>query len=877
MSAVRTTCPYCGVGCGVVAERDADGAVTVRGDEQHPANFGRLCVKGAALGETTGLAGRLLYPEVNGERVSWDAALNEASARLRAIIDQHGPQAVAFYASGQLLTEDYYAANKLMKGFIGSANIDTNSRLCMSSAVVGYKRAFGADAVPCSYEDVEQTDLLILVGSNAAWAHPVLYQRIAAAKQARPGMKIVVIDPRRTATCDIADLHLALKPGSDAGLFVGLLAMLEGNAAARFDGAEGAFTVARDWPPERVAQFCGLSRDEVARFFDWFLSAPRAMTLYTMGINQSSSGSDKCNAIINVHLASGKIGRPGCGPFSLTGQPNAMGGREVGGLANQLACHMGFTPADIARLGRFWGSERIAQTPGLMAVELFEAIGRGEVKAVWIMGTNPAVSLPDGDRVRQALAACPLVIVSDITANTDTARVAHVRFPALGWGEKNGTVTNSERRISRQRPFLPAPGDARGDWWIISQMAQRLGVGDAFRWQHPHEVFCEHAALSGYENNGARAFDISALAALSREEYDALAPVQWPVNAANPQGTARLLTQGAGWRTGGRLQIVAVAPQLPQAQVNPAYPLLLNTGRIRDQWHTMTRTGDVPRLMSHTPLPQLDVHPQEAARYGLFPQALARVASPLGWMVAKVNVTDAQTPGTLFAPMHWNDSFARQGRVNALVAAVCDPHSGQPESKQTAVSVTRWDAAWQGELFSREPLTPPPSVIGWRQAAREAQHWLLAGDDAPGGWLREHAHARGWQTQYAEGETLLHLLAWEKGELQLAFYSAKAAPVVQREAVLAAFVEPPQSAAQRHALLGGRGPNNMPDAGRTVCSCFSVGEKTILAAVAGGCRSPQALGEKLRCGTNCGSCIPELKTLLARQLLAEAANQSGSG
>lgn len=871
MNAARTTCPYCGVGCGVVAQRDERGVVTVRGDERHPANFGRLCVKGAALGETTGLAGRLLYPEVGGERVSWARALDEAGGRLRAIIDQHGPQSVAFYASGQLLTEDYYAANKLMKGFIGAANIDTNSRLCMSSAVVGYKRAFGADAVPCSYEDVEQTDLLILVGANAAWAHPVLYQRIAAAKQARPEMKIVVIDPRRTATCDIADTHLAIKPGSDAGLFVGLLALMD-EQACDFDGASDAFAVAREWPLERVADFCGVTPDEVARFYDDFLSAPRVMTLYTMGINQSSSGSDKCNAIINLHLASGKIGRPGCGPFSLTGQPNAMGGREVGGLANQLACHMNFEPADIARLGRFWGSERIAHTPGLMAVELFDAIGRGEVKAVWVMGTNPAVSLPDSDRVRAALAACPLVIVSEVAAQTDTGRFAHIRFPALAWGEKNGTVTNSERRISRQRPFLDAPGDARADWWIVAQVAQRLGFSEAFGWAHPHEVFCEHAALSGFENDGARAFDISGLAGLSRAGYDALEPVQWPVNAANPQGAARLLTQRRGWRKEGKPQMVAVTPQLPQAQVNAQYPLLLNTGRIRDQWHTMTRTGEVPRLMQHIPLPQLDVHPDDAARYGLFPQALARVSSPLGWMVAIVNVTAAQRPGALFAPMHWNDRFARQGRVNALVAPVVDPHSGQPESKQTAVRVEGWHAAWQGEIFSREAVALSQETIWWRQPAGPFHHFLFATDGPAQTWVAQLCRAQGWQLQYAQGEGFYHLLAWREGELQLAFFGANSAPNVQREAVLAAFTQPPTTALERHALLGGKAPGEQEAAGRTICSCFGVGENRIRAAILEGCASAAALGEKLRCGTNCGSCVPELKALLA-----EAAHETRGG
>jgi assimilatory nitrate reductase catalytic subunit len=536
---------------------------------------------------------------VDEQTVSWQAALDAAGERLNAIISEFGPQAVAFYASGQLLTEDYYAANKLMKGFIGAANIDTNSRLCMSSAVTGYKRAFGADVVPCSYEDIEKSDLLVLVGSNAAWTHPVLYQRIVQAKHDNPALKVVVIDPRVTATCDIADLHLPLAPGSDAGLFVGLLNMIakENQTLVDFDDSEAALAAARAWTPEVVATFCNLSRDVVTTFYDWFITAPRAMTLFTMGINQSSSGSDKCNAIMNVHLASGKFARPGCGPFSLTGQPNAMGGREVGGLATQLAAHMNFEAADLARLARFWGTERLAQTPGLMAVDLFEAIGRGEVKAVWIMGTNPAVSLPDSHAVCRALAACPLVIVSEVVAQTDTSRYAHIRFPALAWGEK---WHSDQFRATHLTPaaLLPPPGEAKADWWIISQVAQRLGFGSAFAWQHPHEVFSEHAALSGFENNGTRAFDISELAGLTREQWDRLEPYQWSVTPAALQ---------RGWRPSGRLRTVPVSPARAVAQPTARYPLLLNTGRIRDQWHTMTRTGTVARLMQHIAEPVVDI------------------------------------------------------------------------------------------------------------------------------------------------------------------------------------------------------------------------------------------------------------------------------
>lgn len=823
MTETRTTCPYCGVGCGVVARVDGE-TVSVRGDETHPANFGRLCVKGSALGETMGLQGRLLRPVVDGAEVAWAQALGAAGERLQDIIDKWGPQAVAFYASGQLLTEDYYAANKLMKGFIGAANIDTNSRLCMSSAVVGYKRAFGEDVVPCSYEDVENSDLVVLVGSNAAWTHPVLYQRLVQAKHNNPQMKVVVIDPRRTASCDIADLHLALTPGSDAGLFVGLLNVIQGTDA---------------WPISRVAAFCGVSPQDIGTFYDWFMTAPRAITLYTMGINQSSSGSDKCSAIINVHLASGKFNRPGCGPFSLTGQPNAMGGREVGGLANQLAAHMNFEPDDLSRVARFWGTERLAQTPGLMAVELFDAIARGEVKAVWIMGTNPAVSLPDSHAVCQGLGRCPLVIVSEVMNDTDTSRFAHIRFPALAWGEKDGTVTNSERRISRQRAFLPAPGEAKPDWWIVAQVAKRLGHGDAFAWLHPHQIFCEHAALTAFENDGARALNLHDLATLTREEWERLEPWQWPRGDFPCRN------------------IVPVDPQSHGATVSALYPLILNSGRIRDQWHTMTRTGYVARLMQHIAEPFVEVCPADAIRFSLCDGQLARISSPRGVMVARVRISDAQREGNAFAPMHWNAEFARQGKVNALVEGRCDPVSGQPESKQTAVRIQPWQPVWQGELYAREGLEMPSSVYWWRKASR----LTVACDKPLLSWVMEHASGRGWQLQVAQTGERSSVLAWHEGQLMLGFWEGTALPALAHTVIEAAFHSPPVLPAARHALLNGQSVGKAMDPGRIICSCFSVGEEAIREAIAGGCDSVTALGAKLRCGTNCGSCVPELKGL----------------
>ena len=507
-------------------------------------------------------------------------------------IAEHGPDSVAFYVSGQLLTEDYYVANKLMKGFIGSANIDTNSRLCMASSVAGHRRAFGGDVVPGCYEDLELADLLVLVGSNAAWCHPVLHQRMR-----ERNARMVVVDPRSTATCEGADLHLALRPGRDAVLFNGLLVFLaargqldEDFVARHTNGFEAALAAARESAPsiDAVAESCGLTVADVHRFYEMFAATTRTVTLYSQGINQSSSGTDKVNAIINCHLATARIGRPGCGPFSLTGQPNAMGGREVGGLANQLAAHLSIEDTEHRdRVRRFWNAPRIADRPGLKAIELFEAIAAGKVKAVWIMATNPASSLPDADRVRAALAACPFVVVSDCVRRTDTAAFANVLLPAAAWGEKSGTVTNSERRISRQRAFLPLTGEARPDWWIVCEIAKRLGHGAAFDYAGPAAIFREHAALSGYENGGDRAFDISGLATLDDAAYERLSPVQWPVTDQAPTGTARLFGDGRFTARDGRANFAAVTPRRAGLYLHPSTgPTSSRPWRAPRRWST---------------------------------------------------------------------------------------------------------------------------------------------------------------------------------------------------------------------------------------------------------------------------------------------------
>jgi len=874
---IRSTCPYCGVGCGVVVGVESDG-LKLSGDTQHPANFGRLCSKGAALAETLDHEGRLLHPLVNGQRSSWNAALDHVADSFNKIIAEHGSDAVAFYVSGQLLTEDYYVANKLMKGFIGSANIDTNSRLCMSTAVAAHKRAFGADAVPVCYEDIEAADLVVIVGSNYAWAHPVLYQRLAAAKKARPKMQVVVVDPRRTATCDIADLHLAIAPGADAYLFNGLLHHLRREDAlnlayveAHVEGFAAAFEAARAVSSiPKVAQVCGVPESQVSEFFRLFEHIERTVTIFSQGINQSSSGVDKANAIINVHLVTGRIGKPGMGPFSVTGQPNAMGGREVGGLANQLAAHMDFSDAaNLDLVARFWNAPRIAQAPGLKAVDMFQAIADGKIKAVWIMGTNPVVSLPDADKVRAALLGCELVVVSDCVRHTDTTACADILLPAAGWGEKDGTVTNSERRISRQRSFLPTVSEAKPDWWIITQVAQRMGFAVAFAYTKPAQIFREHARLSGFENIGQRAFDISALEKLNDAEYDSLQPVQWPLNVQSPKGTQRLFADGKFYTPSGKARMIAVAPRLPAVATDGDFPLVLNTGRIRDQWHTMTRTGKVPRLNAQVFESFVQIHASDAQAHQLQDGGLARLTSRHGTMLVRVQVSEDQRIGSVFVPMHWNDAFAKSARVDALVAPITDPISGQPESKHTPARVEPYQTAWQGFVLSRERLNFADA--SYCASSQGAAYWRheIAGEHMPTDW-RAWVHAEientGDLIEYRDAAMGRYRAAClQDGQLQAVFFIAPDQHLPEREWLASLFAQPKLASADLAGLLAARAPKGSVDTGRNVCACFGVGEKTILNAIkTKKLESVEAIGKCLKAGTGCGSCVPEIRRILER-------------
>lgn len=881
MKQVKTTCPYCGVGCGVLATPRKDGGVDVAGDPQHPSNFGKLCVKGSALGDTLGDQGRLLYPQIRGERVGWDAALDHVAKGFRKIVDEHGPDAVALYVSGQLLTEDYYLANKLMKGFVGTANIDTNSRLCMSSAVAGHKRAFGEDLVPVSYEDLELADMVVLVGSNTAWCHPILFQRIVKAKEKRPEMKIVVLDPRRTATCELADLHLPLRAGTDVTLFNGLLTYLHqhGVVDTKFvDGhtsdVERTLAIADNTAGDlrSVARACRLEPSVLADFYRMFSRTEKVITAFSMGVNQSSAGTDKVNSIINCHLLTGRIGKPGMGPFSVTGQPNAMGGREVGGLANMLAAHMELGNAQHREIVQeFWKSPLIAAKPGLKAVDLFNAIDEGKIKAVWIMATNPVVSLADADKVKSALSKCELVVVSDIIEKTDTAAYAHVLLPAAGWGEKDGTVTNSDRRISRQRAFLPLPGEAKPDWWIIAEVAKRMGYTEGFDYDGAYAVFDEHARLSTYRNEGSRCFDISGLTGLDRAAFDEMKPLQWPVNK-DGQGTPRLFEDRRYFHVDGKARFVPTSPRGPMNATDAEYPLVLNTGRIRDQWHTMTRTGRSAKLATHIPEPYVDMHPHDALMSGVRNGELVRVMTRWGALVARLKTTAEQGRGSVFVPIHWNNQFSSDARVGALVNPVVDPISGEPEFKHTPVRVETFRVDWHGFILSRDSLDVD-SVTWWtRIQGQQFQRYELGGRGAVQNWseqarklLNATAIDADW-IEYADTTAgIFRGVLMDGDRIAACIYVSPRPDLPSRAWLSGLFVKKKLEDIDRVGLLIGEPVNKQADTGPTVCSCFGVGRNTITDAIRK--RGLKTAGEVTAClkaGGNCGSCVPEIKSLISQ-------------
>lgn len=883
----KTTCPYCGVGCGVLATPVADEqgkiSIDIKGDPDHPSNFGRLCSKGSALGETVDLDGRLLYPSINGARSDWETTLKLVADKFSDTIKKHGPNSVAFYVSGQILSEDYYVANKLMKGFIGSANIDTNSRLCMASSVAGHKKAFGTDTVPGTYEDLEHADLIVLVGSNLAWCHPVIYQRIAAAKEQRPNLKVVLVDPRRTMTNDLADLHLAIRPDGDCALFSGLLAHLENNKNLDqnyidnyTNGFDAALNMASDLSLENIIEQTGLSADEINQFYTMFAETQKTVTVYSQGVNQSVSGTDKVSAIINCHLATGRIGKIGMGPFSITGQPNAMGGREVGGLANTLACHMDLENEDHRNLVQtFWDAPTIATSQGAKAVEMFDKVASGDIKAIWIMATNPVDSLPNSSAVEAALEKCPFVVVSDVVEHTDTIRYANVKLPALAWGEKDGTVTNSERRISHQKAFLSAPSEATSDWWQMCEVAKHMGFATAFNYTNVSEIFKEYAALSAHQNNDTRDFDIGAYADIANDEYETLKPFLWPLTKDTAQkgniiSNHRFFAQGNFYTTDRKARFIAV--EAKQSEVTEfSFPLALNTGRVRDHWHTMTRTAKTPRLSAHMAEPFCEIHPKDAQKYKIQEAGIVEVESAIGAIRVRALITDRVQEGAVFVPLHWTDQYASNGRVDKLVPPVLDPFSGQPAYKNTGVIIRPFEAKTYGFAICREL----PKEIN-------APYWAKA--KCIGGWRIEFAFAKKQDTSNLitnilglkkddanisfEDETSgIERFVWfnkeQAHQMEAAIFVAPTPVEVSRSwavDLLSTRHEDPQ---ERFRIIAGRPSQDVPDKGAIVCSCFFVGANEIADAVKAGNISVQAIGKCLNAGTNCGSCKSEISQIIS--------------
>ncbi len=894
----RTTCPYCGVGCGVEITSSPQG-VSVKGDKEHPANIGQLCSKGYALAKTLGYENRLLGPKIDNKEVSWSDALSHVSDEFKRVRETYGPEAIAFYVSGQLLTEDYYVVNKLVKGYLGTGNIDTNSRLCMASSVAGYKRAFGSDTVPGCYEDLELADLLVLVGSNLAWCHPVLFRRIEAARETNPALKVVVIDPRFTATAQMADLHLPIAPGgeNDIALFVGLLNNLSttdsldqswiSGHTVQFDDVRKAST---PWTIKQVAYRTGLAEVDVAEFYRLFRSTKKVVTVFSQGVNQSSCGTDTVNSIINVHLATGRIGKPGCGPFSITGQPNAMGGREVGGLANTLACHMDIENAQHRDLvQRFWSAPTMVAKPGLKAVDLFDAVKAGQIKALWVMATNPADSMPAANEVAQAIAECPFVVVSEVSSSTDTLNLAHVQLPAQAWSEKDGTVTNSERRISRQRAFRTAPAEAKPDWWAVCEVAKRMGYADGFGFRSASEIFAEHAALSGFENEGSRDFDISACANITVDKYDALTPFQWPMSAASfkqdDKASARMFTDGQFFTADRKAKFINVnIPDTGAARAervlgskkasrkNPS--ILLNTGRSRDQWHTMTRTGYIDSLSSHIGEPYVELNPADAEQLGLQEATVVDLSNKQGRITVRLLISEQVLPGTAFSPMHWSDVFSANARVNVLSSKKTDPISGQPGLKYQRVRVTASPVLSYGVMVSRLK----PKSLGF------LHYWAIT------------PVSNGWKIEFAsqhKPEQLMHDFVarsklsmiqyqvvtsrtsdgsqfntcWFDGhELMQAVYVADCPVWAPRETICGFLSESFSSAQERLAALSGAGRQGQPKKGTIVCSCMSVGRAEIERTINDGAVTVELVGNSCMAGTQCGSCQPEIKALLKKTI-----------
>ncbi len=902
----RSTCCYCGTGCGVVIESSAGVITGVRGDAAHPANFGKLCTKGATLALTmqpSATTGRARYPEARADRTqprqraTWQETLDTLATKFADTIQQHGPDAVGFYVSGQLLTEDYYVFNKLAKGLIGTNNIDTNSRLCMSSTVTGYQQTLGTDAPPCSYEDIDHATCLFIAGSNTAFAHPVLFRRIEAAKVANPQLKIIVVDPRRTETAADADLHLPILPGTDVALFHAMLHVMlweewvdRRYIDAHTEGFDALRTLVRETSPAIAAEICGVPAADIITAARWFATSSATLSLYCQGLNQSTSGTAKNAGLINLHLATGQIGRAGTGPFSLTGQPNAMGGREVGGSATTLAAHRDIAnAAHREELRAFWGAERISGTQGKTAIEMFDAARRGEIKILWIVCTNPAQSMPDLQQVQAALRTAELVIVQDAYRNTETSVFADVLLAATSWGEKDGTVTNSERRISRVRAVSPALGEARHDWRIARDFARLLekklrpDAPSMFNFLSAEEVWNEHRALTR-----GRDLDITGL---SYALLDTRGPQQWPFPAGATAGQVRLYTDGKFHTESGRAKFFAAKYQPVVDKVDAHYPFRLSTGRLRDQWHGMSRSGTVARSFGHVPEPRLAMNVHDLARRGLTAGELLRVKSRRGEIYVQAEASEGMRSGQVYLPMHWGKRFlggANSAGVNTLTTPDFDSFSMQPELKHSAVNVVSAGLAWNMVAFATcagneneliDQLTTLQPGVAYMSC-------VLIGRDQPGVLVRVAHHGAPALAWIAAFDAVMALDGSDVLRYDDARRGSARRMLLAEDRLLAVRLSGDHAATQsgewlRAWLLSGQpvadirrlllspvaeAPLGVAPLSRSVCQCLDVSEARIrecLSNIAGSTQARLgALQAKLKCGTECSSCLPELKSLV---------------
>ena len=933
-----STCPYCGVGCGVIIETNAGEITGVRGDTAHPANFGRLCTKGSTLHLTASSVvtqhTRLLYPmqratrQSRPERTSWTAALDTAASRFAQTIQTYGPDSVGFYISGQLLTEDYYVFNKLVKGLIGTNNVDTNSRLCMSSAVAGYKMTLGADAPPNCYDDINHATCIFIVGSNTAWAHPILFRRIEDAKKANPDLKIIFCDPRKTDTAEIADLYLPLQPGTDVMLFHGMLHIMlwEGwiepdYIAQHTTGFENLKAGVRDCTPDLVAQTCGISKQDLFRAAQLFATSPATLSLYCQGLNQSSSGTAKNAALINLHLATAQIGRPGAGPCSLTGQPNAMGGREVGGLANLISAHRDMAnPAHRAEVAKLWGVKSVPDKPGKTAVDMFQAAADGEIKALWIACTNPAQSMPDISTVRRAMERAEFVVVQEAFATTETCRFADLLLPATTWGEKDGTVTNSERRISRVRPAIAAPGEARHDWKIVVDFAKRLEekldsanasaleasepAESLFHYLTPESIWLEHR-----ESTRGRDLDITGL---SYAMLDRAGPQQWPLREGESQGKARLYEDGIYPTADGRAKFANVVYKPVSEARESRFPFSLITGRLRDQWHGMSRTGTIGRLFGHIPEPVVQMSAQDMARRLLKEGELVHVTSKRGSILLPVQSSKELSPSQAFIAMHWGSEFLSGcsstgeplGGINALTTSSYCPTSKQPELKHAAVKILKAELPWSmlgvawlandevhqarsafQQLMRSVPFAtcvPFASNTPLTEAKQQRQGLLVraAGHEpASKEWFETVESLLGLQTldtiRYADARKgqrrAMRLQRDGKASSLQAFMLSGD---VRAESWIKTLLQEELPAQEFGRLLlvpGATPPVAVKARGAQVCTCFNVSAEQIKVHLGTAPGSAQerfaSLQTALKCGTNCGSCVPELKSMVRTAVL----------